>query len=65
MLKGGPIQTALLIADQLLGVDPAPVRDPSQFEIPHRTTLQSAAIRLDMVMCKAMWNSSVSDWKVS
>ena len=35
MLKGGPIRTALVIAAQLLGVDPAPVRNPLQFKSPH------------------------------
>ena len=53
MLKGGPIRTALVIAAQLLRVDPAPVRDPSQLKIPTRSTLQRATIRLDMVMI--MW----------
>ena len=52
MLKGGSLRDALVIAAQLLGVDPAPVRDEAQFRIPLKQTLNAATIRLDMTMMR-------------
>ena len=37
-------------AAELLGLDPEPIKDPAQFEIPNTRTLQRSMVKLDMTM---------------